>query len=87
MDVRQVFDIPKIAVRVVEHQVISRRCGCGVTTAAAAPDGVTAPASYGPNVSAVATYLYAGQFLSKARTADALAELFACRSRRARSRP
>jgi transposase len=76
MDVRQVFDIPKIAVRVVEHQVISRRCGCGVTTAAAAPDGVTAPASYGPNVSAVATYLYAGQFLSKARTADALAELF-----------
>ena len=76
MDVRQVFDIPKIAVRVTEHQVISRRCGCGVTTAATAPDGVTAPASYGPNVAAVATYLYAGQFLSKARTADALAELF-----------
>ncbi len=76
MDVRQVFDIPEIAVRVTEHQVISRRCGCGVTTAAPAPDGVTAPASYGPNVAAIATYLYAGQFLSKARTADALAELF-----------
>jgi transposase len=77
VDARQVFDIPTIAVRVVEHQMISRRCGrCGVTTAATAPDGVTAPVSYGPNVSAVATYLYAGQFLSKARTADALAELF-----------
>lgn len=75
-DVRQVFDIPKIAVRVVEHRMISRRCGCGATTAATAPDEATAPASYGPNVSAIATYLYAGQFLSKARTADALAELF-----------
>lgn len=76
VDVRQVFDIPKIAVRVVEHQVVSRRCGCGVTTTATAPEGVTAPASYGPNVSAIGTYLYAGQFLSQARTADALAELF-----------
>jgi transposase len=76
MDVRQVFDIPEISVRVVEHQVVSRRCGCGATTAAAAPDGIAAPASYGPNVAAVATYLYVGQFLSKARTADALAELF-----------
>jgi transposase len=77
MDARQVFDIPKIAVRVVEHQVISRRCGCGVTTTATGPDGIAAaPASYGPNVAAIATYLYAGQFLSKARTADALAELF-----------
>jgi hypothetical protein len=55
MDVRQVFDIPKIAVRVVEHRVISRRCGCGVTTAATAPEGIAAPASYGPNVAAIAT--------------------------------
>ena len=53
-DVRQVFDIPKIAVRVVEHQLVSRRCGCGTTTTATAPDGVTAPASYGPNVAAIA---------------------------------
>jgi transposase len=75
-DVRQVFDIPKIAVRVVEHQMISRRCGCGVSTAAPAPDGVTAPACYGPNVAAIATYLYTGQFVSRARTADALSELF-----------
>jgi transposase len=74
---RQVFDIPAIAVTVVEHQVISRRCGgCGVVSAGAAPDGIDAVASYGPNVAAIATYLYAGQFLSKARTADALAELF-----------
>lgn len=77
VDARQVFDIPKITVRVVEHQMISRRCrGCGATSTGTAPDGVDAPASYGPNVAAICTYLYSGQFLSKARTADALAELF-----------
>src|SRR5512142_2960123 len=26
---RQVFDIPKITVRVVEHRLVSRRCACG----------------------------------------------------------
>jgi transposase len=76
MDARQVFDIPKITVKVVEHQVISRQCDCGVVSTGAAPDGITAPVSYGPNVAAICTYLYTGQFLSKARTADALAELF-----------
>jgi len=40
---RQVFDIPPIAVRVVEHQLIERRCGCGCVTAARAPEGVGAP--------------------------------------------
>lgn len=76
MDARQVFDIPKTTVKVVEHQVVSRRCGCGVVSTGAAPDGISAPASYGSNVAAICAYLYTGQFLSKARTADALAELF-----------
>ena len=31
---------------------------------------------YGPRIAAVIVYLYAGQFLSKQRTAQALAELF-----------
>jgi transposase len=38
--------------------------------------GVTAPVQYGPRVTAVIVYLYVGQFLSKKRTAQALAELF-----------
>jgi hypothetical protein len=37
---------------------------------------VQAPVQYGPNVAAIVIYLYAGQFLSKGRTARALAELF-----------
>ena len=34
------------------------------------------PVQYGPRMAAVIVYLYAGQFLSKQRTAQALAELF-----------
>jgi transposase len=37
---------------------------------------VTAPVQYGPRVTAIILYLFVGQFLSKKRTAAALAELF-----------
>ena len=73
---RQVFDLPPITVRVTEHQLIARRCVCGTTTCGAAPEGVTAPVQYGPRITAIILYLYVGQFLSKKRTAQALAELF-----------
>ena len=76
MERRQVFDLPPMTVRVTEHQLIARRCGCGTTTGAAAPQGVTAPVQYGPRITAIVLYLYVGQFLSKKRTAAALAELF-----------
>ncbi|MCA1681800.1 MAG: IS66 family transposase [Actinobacteria bacterium] len=73
---RQVFDIPPMQVRVSEHQLIKRRCGCGTVTSAEAPEGVSAAVQYGPRITAIIVYLYVGQFLSKKRTAAALAELF-----------
>ncbi len=73
---RQVFDIPPINVRVTEHQLVKRRCACGPTTSVDAPEGVTAPVQYGPRITAIIVHLYVGQFLSKKRTAAALAELF-----------
>jgi transposase len=73
---RQVFDLPPARVQVTEHQLIERECGCGYRTRAAAPEGADAPVQYGPRVAAVIIYLYAGQFLSKKRTAQALGELF-----------
>jgi transposase len=76
MEKRQVFDLPPMTVRVTEHQLIARRCGCGATTVGAAPEGITAPVQYGPRITAIVLYLYVGQFLSKKRTAQALAELF-----------
>jgi transposase len=76
MERRQVFDLPPMRVRVTEHQLIARRCACGTTTCGAAPEGVSAPVQYGPRIAAIILYLYAGQFLSKKRTAQSLAELF-----------
>jgi transposase len=73
---RQVFDLPPVRAEVTEHQLIERECGCGQRTRAAAPPGAQGPACYGPRVAAVIIYLYIGQFLSKKRTAQALAELF-----------
>ena len=73
---RQVFDLPPVAVQVTEHQLIERECGCGHRTRAAAPAGADGPVQYGPRIAAIIIYLYAGQFLSRQRTALALAELF-----------
>ena len=76
VDRRQVFDLPPAAVEVTEHQLIERRCACGHATKGDAPAGADAPVQYGPRIAAIIVYLYAGQFLSKQRTAQALAELF-----------
>jgi transposase len=63
-------------VTVTEHQLIERECCCGHRTKAATPHGAEAPVQYGPRIAAIIVYRYAGQFLSKKRTAQALAELF-----------
>ena len=72
---RQVFDLPEIRLRVVEHVLEHRRCTCGRTTMAAAPAGVGAPTQYGPGVRALGTYLLAAHHLPVARTAELLGEL------------
>jgi transposase len=73
---RQVFDMPPVMVMVTEHQLVERECACGHRTKGRAPQGAEAPACYGPRIAAIIVYLYIGQFLSKKRTAQALAELF-----------
>ena len=73
---RQAFDLLPMTVRVAEYQLIARRCGRGRTSCGTAPEGVTAPAQYGPRITPIIPYVYVGQFLSKKRTAQALAELF-----------
>jgi transposase len=73
---RQVFDLPPMRIKVIEHQLVKRRCGCGALGCGAAPEGVNAAVQYGPRVTAIILYLYVGQFLSKQRAAQALSELF-----------
>jgi transposase len=73
---RQVTDVPPVRPVVTEHRMVSRRCGCGTVTGAAAPGGVTAPVQYGPRLTAIGAYLWHGQFLSRDRTGQVLGELF-----------
>jgi transposase len=69
--------------REVRHEpACCGRCGAGLAdrpvtgrTKAPAPQGAQAPVQYGPRIAAIVVYLYTGQFLSKERTAQALAEL------------
>jgi transposase len=76
---RQVTEIPPVKAAVTEHQMIEMECpSCGERTKAGAPDGVTAPVQYGPRVSALGTYLWHGQFLSRDRACAALGEMFSC---------
>lgn len=78
MERRQVTEIPPVKAQVTEHQMIERQCGCGTRTRADAPAGVNAPVQYGPRASALATYLWHGQFLSRDRVVAALGEMFGC---------
>jgi transposase len=74
---RQVFDLPeRIGLEVTEHRILTCRCACGRAEKASAPEEVRAPAQYGPRLAAAGVYLMHGQFLSKDRTATALADLF-----------
>lgn len=74
---RQVIDLPEqIRALVTEHQIISRRCGCGTVTTAVAPPGASAPVQYGPRLCAAAAYLWHGQYLSRDRTREAMSDLF-----------
>jgi transposase len=75
---RQVTEVPEVRAEVTEHRMIGRRCGCGAVTWAEAPDGVNAPVQYGPRAAAIGTYLWHGQFLSRDRACQAMADLFGC---------
>jgi hypothetical protein len=70
-----VFDLPQVAVRVVEHRLEHRRCRCGAVTMAAVPEGVGAPVQYGPGVRAVGAYLVGYQHRPYERAAETLADL------------
>lgn len=76
---RQVHDIPQVTARVTEHRLHRLRCRCGHRTRASAPVGVSAPASYGPNLRALAAYLVVYQHVPVARAAQLIADVTGAR--------
>lgn len=75
-ELRQVFELPVIRLRVVEHRAQRRECGCGQLTTAPFPLGVSAPTQYGPRLRALGIYLIARQHLPYARAAELLFDWF-----------
>lgn len=75
---RQVFDLPEPKpLLATEHRAHTCRCpGCGTQTKAAFPEGVTAPAQYGPRIAAFVLYLQNHQLLPEKRLAMLMADLF-----------
>jgi transposase len=60
-EVRQVFELPPIKLRVTEYRTAQKRClHCGRFFTASFPAGVTAPTQYGPRMQAVMSYLKPG---------------------------
>jgi transposase/uncharacterized coiled-coil protein SlyX len=73
---RQVFDLPPVAVHVVEHRMVEVACpACALVTKAEAPAGVTRQVQYGPGIAALATLLVNRHFVPPARTAEFLSDL------------
>jgi transposase len=74
---RQVFDLPKLALWVTEHQAQTKRCPhCLECTRAPFPIGVSQAAQYGPGILALSVYLQSYQLLPYARSAELLRDLF-----------
>ena len=72
---RQVFDLPEVTVTAAGHQLTWRECGLRAPGQGRGAAGAEAPVQYGPRIAAIIVYLYIGQFLSRRRTAQALADI------------
>ena len=76
-EVRQVFELPPMQLRITEYRAARKRCPhCGRLFTAEFPAGVTAPTQYGPGMQAVMSYLQAWQLLPHERTAQVCKDLF-----------
>lgn len=76
-EVRQLFELPAISLRVREHRAQRCRCACGELARAPFPEGVAAPTQYGPRLRSLALYLVAYQHLPYGRAAGLLGDWLA----------
>lgn len=73
---RQVVEVPEVLPRVTEHRSHTLVCSCGHSTAAAFPEAVRAPVSYGPRARAIVAYLLGRQHLPNRRVKETMEDLF-----------
>jgi len=73
---RQVFDIPKIEIKVTEHQVYSKQCKCGQINQGGYPQEANAPVSYGNNIESLIGYFHTRQYIPFKRMQEIFKDVF-----------
>jgi transposase len=74
---RQVFELPPMKLRCIEHQAEVKDCPCcNRTLTAAFPPEVNAPVQYGSSVRSLAAYFYDAQAGASRRVSQMFADLF-----------
>jgi transposase len=77
---RQVYELPQLRLQVEEHQAEEICCPvCQHINRGRFPEGVNAPAQYGPNVQALAVYFSQFHLLPMERTCEALEDICGAR--------
>lgn len=70
---RQVFDLPPLAIKVTEHQVVTKCClNCKGVSSGKFPPNVSAPTQYGQHLQALIIYLKNHQLLPEERLSEFL---------------
>lgn len=73
---RQVYDIPKIEIKVTEHQIYTKQCKCGHITEGEYPQEANAPVSYGNNIESLIGYFHTRQYIPFKRMKEILGDVF-----------
>ena len=73
---RQIFDIPKIKIKVTEHRIVIKKCtSCGKQNKSEFPEGLVQEAQYGNEIKSLGVYLQNYQMIPYARCVELLFDL------------
>lgn len=73
---RQIFDIPKIEIKVTEHRVVLKKCtNCGMNNRSVFPEELVQEAQYGNHIKSLGVYLQNYQMIPYARCVELLFDL------------
>ena len=77
-EIRQVFDIPPVSIRVEEHRAEVKICTCGCINTADFPEDIKYSVQYGPRLTSMAVYLHDYQLIPYDRCCELLSDVCGC---------
>ncbi len=73
---RQVYDIPKIEIKITEHQIYTKHCKCGHVNQGTYPQEANAPVNYGSNIESLIGYFHTRQYIPFKRMKEIFSDVF-----------